>query len=84
MELTNALYGKCPFCLQSDLNVADLVFNTKIRSIIQWFERQRAYRAEIDYPILETELQQLEETEMKLQINQIMQEWQEEIEQKEK
>ena len=50
-ELSKQLYGKCPFCLKQDLGVGQLIFNYKIRAIIQWFERQRAYRAEIDYPV---------------------------------
>ena len=47
-DLTENLYGKCPFCLKKALSIGQLIFDNKIKAIIQWFERQRAYRADID------------------------------------
>lgn len=47
VEQLKHLYGKCPFCFNSEMNVSGITPNENVQGVIRWFERQRAYRAEV-------------------------------------
>ena len=39
IEELKPLYGACPFCVKSQLEVNQIITNTQLQDMIRWFER---------------------------------------------
>ena len=48
IEELKPLYAACPFCAKVELKVSKILPNNQLKDMIRWFERQRAFRANVE------------------------------------